>query len=301
MKKKITILLFFVMIIAVCGYLCFVIFADKNIKSVEPYVNCKQIYFLEENFDIDNLMLRVTYQSGRVEIIKGSDTDVKIRYFNSSTTGLKVMSLFYKMFEVKLAYAVIEQGAYINDNANKIFDFKSNGNLVFYEKISDKWIIRDSAFDSSMNFTIVNDKIILNDTLKTSFIELSEELYFQADIRNENMVLFFGKNNEAYTKTKITDSFGLPISAEFNQNFQPFSRISYLNNTAVFKLNQNIGESGLVLDVLYSKGEHFYVTIGDKMFNDGQLETSKLVLNTTRSTGHFLNLAEIVLFYQVTE
>ena len=302
MKKNFLIFIIVLIEISLSGYLCYVVFADKNIKQVEIQGEYKQIYFLGEEFEIENVKLRVTYYSGRVETISANQNNVLVRYFDSNSVGEKEGSLFYKTHEAKVNYYVIRSGDYINSSQTKIFKFNVDGTFNYYEKENGIWTIRDSEFDSTLVYNFDGNKIIFPETFKSKsfnndFSTGENEHYFSLKVNSGVLCLLAGESGMSFSNTNITDSFGLPISAEFDNENQPFVCVPYQNNIAIFEIDSVIGECGLAVKVRYSKGEDFYVFLGDKMFIG--LDLTEEVLNTTRATGCYKNLCEIVLFYQV--
>lgn len=302
--KKVIIILLVVLGIAGIVYLGYLIFNAKNVEAVELSGEIQTLYVVGDDIDFEDAKLKVTYKNGDIQMVDLDSSSVQIDMFSTSIEKQGTMNIVYKNHVINVDYVVIKNGlyylsnektytwnyttgslgsvpstTYVSPTASKELIFLGqNGVLQYYTKDSYKWYMNDGKYDSSYNYTIEKDTLIVN----------------------------AGKDNQIKIKVNYDSSGSLNISSEEQKVHEDTGLVYEINVTSYkwynMKPNRVIKAGSLEVDLSQTEytsstdpNTHDYVT-----FNRGEnIETSgkEIYVKVEFANDTFLN----TIYVRVTD
>ena len=110
--KKFILIFLVVVCLGGIGYLGYVIFNAKSIKTVEIAGNMQTLYIVGEDIDFQDAQLKVTYKNGDIKMVDLNEKNVDVTLFSTSLQTHGKMKLIYKSEILEVEYDVIGQGLY---------------------------------------------------------------------------------------------------------------------------------------------------------------------------------------------
>lgn len=327
MKK---VLIIFLVLICTCGigYIGYVIFNSKNIDSVELVGNIQTLYVVGDEIDYEDAKLKVTYKNGTMKYVDLDSKNVEVTYFSTSVETHAKMNILYKSAVIPVEYNVIQTGAYYLKSYKKVYLNSSSGASTtknnytlsntkemiyigsggicyYYTKNSGSWKMIDGNYNSSLNWTIIADKLTVN--LPSSTYEIKAEYLENGKMNliSETYDNISGTELIRSTEEKIFDRTD---EMKVNQTASKVKVAENLLNDGIanYNIGQAINESNpqVFLEVTYlqySAGHQFrkvYVQVEPSMIVNNFSTSNK------NSTGTYATLAyagfnNIELYYKV--
>lgn len=292
--KKVIIATFAVFIVCGLFYVGYLIFGSLNVKEIEIMGQMQQIYFVGDDINFADAKLKVTYQNGNIKILDLKD-NVKVSLFSTSGHGkyYGTMKIAYKSQTTEVDYSVIERTSYIissevkktssqtitlSNSMQRIIEFQKDGKCRYFEIINGKYYMHDGNYDSSYNYEIVGDLILvkLNDKnyeIKTSIngneldIKAVSKYYSQTNPEIPNYIIETTFKTANLIKTNNTNEKKTNLSLDYSKI--KFSIESSGLSDIILKIpnDKTIDDSGLCLKVDYDNGEIYYVYVTKNMLN----------------------------------
>lgn len=329
MKKMLVI---FMIVICCCGigYVGYLIFRSKNIKSVELVGQIQTLYVVGDEIDFEDAQLKVTYKNGNIKMKKLSTKMVD--YFSTSIGTHATMQITYKSEVLKIDYDVLYKGGYylkstktstatqdgvlsttnteyVEDDTNEIVYIDSNGVIKYYVKGTKGWCVSDGNYINSYSYTIVGD------TLKVKLGQDSYDIkvkYSDAGkmiLTSNNLTTIKDSNLVIKEEIKTFDYHtGMKTNETIAANGVVFK--GYLDNDADNQLVKlKVGDKlntltpKVYLKVTYVNYDNqfrtVYVEVNDKMVNGSYDTSSVRPENMNSSVEIVYNGQKCTMFYYV--
>lgn len=307
--KKIVLIVFSLLCFCGIGYLGYMIFNAKSIKTVEIVGNMQTIYVVNEAIypDFENAELKITYKNGSVKMVKPTTDNVEVKSFSTSLKTHGTMKLVYKSEVIDVDYNVVNKGFYYTSlnvttgpeetlsadeksysrfTSPLMFHIGDDGVLEYYYKDGSNYHMHDGNYDSTYRYEMVADEMLI-------YLGGENPDYRLKAIYNPEGVLTL---KSVTFKTSSTDPDIIVSKTEktykFYENFKTNRRVStisvdlsktvgYEENAVNFTVNSTIKSSGkiILLNVTYGNDNFLktvYVHVTDKMITRNSFDTSKV-------------------------
>lgn len=294
MKKTILILL---AVAVFCGivYVGYIIFAAVNVKEITIIGNIQQVYFVGDDINFADAKLEVYYHNGSKKIIDMNKSNVSVALFSTSGHGkyFGTMKLTYKSQTVDVDYCVLDRTSYLlskevkktstettelQNQTQKIIDFKSNGICRYFEIKNNKYYMHDGYFDSNYNYQINGDKIIVNLGQSVTYeikpiidgnkIDLKAKT-FKYSTENPDVLDYIIESEFETTNliktNNVKEDKSNKLTIDYSQTKFNIDKTNSNYPVLIVPKNKTIDESGICIKVDYDNGEVYRVYVTSAM------------------------------------